>query len=203
MKSFMLLLILTLVSTAANAFDLVPGTLSECTIQFFIAGDLNTPVTSANKGQTVVVKVTAAHENWVVSTMSADGYTSFEEAKSRRTAPTPSIIKDIVTPWNTGDENNTYEFVMPEANVQVHVACVEASKGLEVVVESAEQLITEKYDEKIKNGTITPAEMDAFISLREAYRQARNVFDNPEATDAEKAAARLLFLKALRTEALL
>ena len=201
-KLFALLaLVMTaMTASAVTGYELTKGTLTACDIAFYIDGALENPVTEAPEGATVIVKVIAAEENWTVSEITADGYTTYDAATTRRA---PAITKNIVISWYTGNENNTYQFTMPKGNVQVHVTCVEASEGLEVLVENAEHKITESFDEKMKTGTLTDAEKKKLYNLREAYRAARNVFDNPASTDAEKAAARLQFLQALRSESLM
>ena len=201
-KLFVLLaLVMTaMTASAVTGYELTKGTLTACDIAFYIDGDLENPVTEAPEGATVIVKVKPAEENWTVSEITANGYTNYDAAMTRRA---PAITKNIEISWSSGNENNTYQFTMPRGNVQVHVTCTEPAQSLYVLIINAEQKITESFDEKMKTGTLTDAEKTKLYNIREAYRAARNVYDNPASTEEERAAARLQYLQALRSEGLM
>ena len=80
----MLALVMTaMTASAVSGYKLTKGTLTACDIAFYIDGDLENPVTEAAEGATVIVKVIAAEENWTVSEITADDYTTYDATKTQ------------------------------------------------------------------------------------------------------------------------
>ena len=113
-------------------------------------------------------------------------------------------MKNITPQW---EEQNTYSFFMPDANALVDVVCDESPEALIVVIEKAEENVTDwindNLNELIDNvGNPEHPLVKKLMDIREAYRNARNFYDNPDSTEAEIKEARQLFLDALKREKL-
>ena len=199
-QKYMLLVVLSVVSTAVSAatkYSLTAGTLTDCSIKFYVN---DVEVTEAEKGQTVVVKVTPTTDGYVVGEFTVNATAGFGEAMVRRG---PGLLKDVAGGWSSGDDPNVYQFTMPDANVLVHVTCVEAEDGLLALIRQAEKLITAAYDEKIRNKTITDIELTTMRNAVSSYGAARNVYDNPASTKSQMVDACTALLQGLSAAGLL
>ena len=203
-KTFMLLLAMVCMSLTASAYDLTVGTKEKCSVIFKVNGNV---VTTANKGDSVVVVVTPDTPEqegvvYAVKDIQVKAYTSFGAAKTRSNSP--AIVKNITPQW---EEQNTYSFFMPDANALVDVVCDESPEALIVVIEKAEETVTDwinnNLNELLDNvGNPEHPMVKKLMDIREAYRNARDVYDNPDSTEAEIEEARQLFLDALKREKL-
>ena len=203
-KTFMLLLAMVCMSLTASAYDLTVGTKEKCSVIFKVNGNV---VTTANKGDSVVVVVTPDTPEqegvvYAVKDIQVKAYTSFGAAKTR--SNNPAIVKNITPQW---EEENTYSFTMPDANALVDVVCDESPEALIVVIEKAEETVTDwinnNLNELLDNvGNPNHPMVKKLMDIREAYRNARDVYDNPDSTEAEIEEARQLFLDALKREKL-
>ena len=203
-KTFMLLLAMVCMSLTASAYDLTVGTKEKCSVIFKVNGNV---VTTANKGDSVVVVVTPDTPEqegvvYAVKDIQVKAYTSFGAAKTR--SNNPAIVKNITPQW---EEENTYSFFMPDANALVDVVCDESPEALIVVIEKAEETVTDwinnNLNELLDNvGNPNHPMVKKLMDIREAYRNARDVYDNPDSTEAEIEEARQLFLDALKREKL-
>ena len=203
-KTFMLLLAMVCMSLTASAYDLTVGTKEKCSVKFMVNGN---EVTTANKGDSVVVVVTPdtpAQEGvvYAVKDIQVKAYTSFGAAKTRSNSP--AIVKNITPQWET---ENTYSFFMPDANALVDVVCDESPQALIVVIEKAEENVTDwindNLNELIDNaGDTNHPLVKKLMDIREAYRKARNVYDNPDSSELQIETARQEFLDALKREKL-
>ena len=203
-KTFMLLLAMVCMSLTASAYDLTVGTKEKCSVIFKVNGNV---VTTANKGDSVVVVVTPDTPDqegvvYAVKDIQVKAYTSFGAAKTRSNSP--AIVKNITPQW---EEENTYSFFMPDANALVDVVCDESPEALIVVIEKAEETVTDwinnNLNELLDNvGNPEHPMVKKLMDIREAYRNARDVYDNPDSTEAEIEEARQEFLDALKREKL-
>ena len=203
-KTFMLLLAMVCMSLTASAYDLTVGTKEKCSVTFMVNGN---EVTTANKGDSVVVVVTPVTPDqegvvYAVKDIQVKAYTSFGAAKTRSNSP--AIVKNITPQW---EEQNTYSFFMPDANALVDVVCDESPEALIVVIEKAEENVTDwindNLNELIDNaGDTNHPLVKKLKDIRDYYRNARDVYDNPDSTEAEIEEARQLFLDALKREKL-
>ena len=139
---------------------------------------------------------------YAVKDIQVKAYTSFGAAKTRSNDPT--IVKTLNPQW---EEQNTYSFFMPDANALVDVVCDESPEALIVVIEKAEETVTDWINDHLNElldniGKPNHPLAKKLIDIREAYRNARNVYDNPDSTEAEIEEARQLFLDALKREKL-
>ncbi len=200
----MLLLAMVCMSLTASAYDLTVGTKEKCSVIFKVNGNV---VTTANKGDSVVVVVTPDTPEqegvvYAVKDIQVKAYTSFGAAKTRSNSP--AIVKNITPQW---EEENTYSFFMPDANALVDVVCDESPEALIVVIEKAEDSVTDwinnNLNELLDNvGNPNHPLVKKLMDIREAYRHARDVYDNPDSTEAEIEEARQEFLDALKREKL-
>ena len=203
-KTFMLLLAMVCMSLTASAYDLTVGTKEKCSVIFKVNGNV---VTTANKGDSVVVVVTPDTPEqegvvYAVKDIQVKAYTSFGAAKTRSNGP--AIVKNITPQW---EEQNTYSFFMPDANALADVVCDESPEALIVVIEKAEETVTDWINNNLNElidhaGDPTYPAVKKLMDIREAYRNARDVYDNPDSTEAEIEEARQLFLDALKREKL-
>ena len=203
-KTFMLLLAMVCMSLTASAYDLTVGTKEKCSVIFKVNGNV---VTTANKGDSVVVVVTPDTPEqegvvYAVKDIQVKAYTSFGAAKTR--SNNPAIVKNITPQW---EEQNTYSFFMPDANALVDVVCDESPEALIVVIEKAEETVTDWINDNLNElldnvGNPNHPMVKKLMDIREAYHNARNVYDNPDSTEAEIEEARQLFLDALKREKL-
>jgi len=203
-KTFMLLLAMVCMSLTASAYDLTVGTKEKCSVIFKVNGN---EVTTANKGDSVVVVVTPDTPEqegvvYAVKDIQVKAYTSFGAAKTR--SNNPAIVKNITPQW---EEENTYSFFMPDANALVDVVCDESPEALIVVIEKAEETVTDWINDNLNElldnvGNPEHPMVKKLKSVRDAYRNARDVYDNPDSTEAEIEAARQEFLDALKREKL-
>ena len=163
-------------------------------------------MTTANKGDSVVVVTPDTPEQegvvYAVKDIQVKAYTSFGAAKTRSNGP--AIVKNITPQW---EELNTYSFFMPDANALADVVCDESPEALIVVIEKAEETITDWINDHLNElldniGNPNHPLAKKLMEIREAYRNARNVYDNPDSTEAEIEEARQLFLDALKREKL-
>ena len=203
-KTFMLLLAMVCMSLTASAYDLTVGTKEKCSVKFMVNGN---EVTTANKGDSVVVVVTPVTPDqegvvYAVKDIQVKAYTSFGAAKTRSNGPT--IVKNITPQWET---ENTYSFFMPDANALVDVVCDESPEALIVVIEKAEENVTDWINDNLNElldnaGNPNHPLVKKLKDIRDYYRNARDVYDNPDSTEAEIEEARQLFLDALKREKL-
>ena len=203
-KTFMLLLAMVCMSLTASAYDLTVGTKEKCSVKFMVNGN---EVTTANKGDSVVVVVTPDTPEkegavYAVKDIQVKAYTSFGAAKTRSNSP--AIVKNITPQW---EEQNTYSFFMPDANALVDVVCDESPEALIVVIEKAEENVTDWINDNLNElldnaGNPNHPLVKKLKDIRDYYRNARDVYDNPDSTEAEIEEARQLFLDALKREKL-
>ena len=203
-KTFMLLLAMVCMSLTASAYDLTVGTKEKCSVKFMVNGN---EVTTANKGDSVVVVVTPVTPDqegvvYAVKDIQVKAYTSFGAAKTRSNSP--AIVKNITPQW---EEQNTYSFFMPDANALVDVVCDESPEALIVVIEKAEENVTDWINDNLNElldnaGNPNHPLVKKLMDIRDYYRNARDVYDNPDSTEAEIEEARQLFLDALKREKL-
>ena len=163
-------------------------------------------MTTANKGDSVVVVTpdTPEQEGVVYAVKDIQVRPTPASALPRPAATAPTIVKNITPQW---EEQNTYSFFMPDANALVDVVCDESPEALIVVIEKAEENVTDwindNLNELIDNvGNPEHPLVKKLMDIREAYRNARNFYDNPDSTEAEIKEARQLFLDALKREKL-
>ena len=163
-------------------------------------------MTTANKGDSVVVITPDTPEQegvvYAVKDIQVKAYTSFGAAKTRSNGL--AIVKTLNPQW---EEQNTYSFFMPDANALADVVCDESPEALIVVIEKAEETVTDwindHHNELLDNiGNPNNPLAKKLMDIREAYLNARNVYDNPNSTEAEIKEARQLFLDALKREKL-
>ena len=203
-KTFMLLLAMVCMSLTASAYDLTVGTKEKCSVKFMVNGN---EVTTANKGDSVVVVVTPVTPDqegvvYAVKDIQVKAYTSFGAAKTRSNSP--AIVKNITPQW---EEQNTYSFFMPDANALVDVVCDESPEALIVVIEKAEENVTDWINDNLNElldnaGNPNHPLVKKLKDIRDYYRNARDVYDNPDSSEAEIEEARQLFLDALKREKL-
>ena len=203
-KTFMLLLAMVCMSLTASAYDLTVGTKEKCSVIFKVNGNV---VTTANKGDSVVVVVTPVTPEkegvvYAVKDIQVKAYTSFGAAKTRSNSP--AIVKNITPQW---EEQNTYSFFMPDANALVDVVCDESPEALIVVIEKAEENVTDWINDNLNElldnaGNPNHPLVKKLMDIREAYRKARNVYDNPDSSELQIETARQEFLDALKREKL-
>jgi hypothetical protein len=186
-------------SLTASAYDLTVGTKEKCSVIFKVNGNV---VTTANKGDSVVVVVTPdtpVQEGvvYAVKDIQVKAYTSFGAAKTRSNSP--AIVKNITPQWET---ENTYSFTMPDANALVDVVCDESPEALIVVIEKAEETVTDWINNNLNEliehaGDTNHPLVKKLMSVHDAYRRARDVYDNPDSTEVQIETARQDFLNAL------
>ena len=161
-------------------------------------------MTTANKGDSVVVVTPDTPEQegvvYAVKDIQVKAYTSFGAAKTRSNGP--AIVKNITPQW---EEQNTYSFFMPDANALVDVVCDESPEALIVVIEKAEENVTDWINDNLNElldnaGNPNHPLVKKLKDIRDYYRNARDVYDNPDSTEAEIEEARQLFLDALKRE---
>ena len=117
MKRLWLVAVLTLcVGATASAYDLTVALSEHGSVGFSVGG---TAVTTAGAGEVVTVTVTPA-TGYAQKEVTARAYTSWEAARARRRAP--DLMDDITV---TKQQDGTWQFTMPEANVQVKVSYVQ------------------------------------------------------------------------------
>ena len=111
MKRLWLVAVLTLcVGATASAYDLTVVPNGHGSVGFSVGG---TAVTTAEAGQVVTITVTP-DEGYTTKSVTARAYTTWEAAARRA----PGLIDDITA---TKQQDGTWQFTMPEANVQVKV----------------------------------------------------------------------------------
>ena len=111
MKRLWLVAVLTLcVGATASAYDLTVAQSEHGSVGFSVGG---TTVTTAEAGEVVTITVTP-DEGYTTKSVTARAYTTWEAAARRA----PGLIDDITA---TKQQDGTWQFTMPEANVQVKV----------------------------------------------------------------------------------
>ena len=111
MKRLWLAAVLTLcVGATASAYDLTVVPNGHGVVGFSVGG---TTVTTAEAGEVVTITVTP-DEGYTTKSVTARAYTTWEAAARRA----PGLIDDITA---TKQQDGTWQFTMPEANVQVKV----------------------------------------------------------------------------------
>ena len=116
MKKLFSILVLALVAMTASAkvdgYKLTVGTSEKGQLTFKV-GDQT--VTTAESGKTVTV-VAKPNDGYAASVVTAKAYTEWEGLKARTRTGSIDLISDIEV---TKTGINTFEFTMPEANVEV------------------------------------------------------------------------------------
>ena len=113
MKKFFSVIVLALMALTAGAYDLTVGTSEHGTMTFRVHG---AAVTTADKGDVVTVSI-MPDEGYSAKDVTARAYTAWEAANARRLAP--GLLDDIAV---TKDNDGTWTFTMPEANVLIEAS---------------------------------------------------------------------------------
>ena len=168
----------------ATKYDLTLAEVSSDhgTVAFTVGGNA---ATQAKKDDVVTVSVTP-NEGYSAKDVTVRGYTSWEAASDVLTGggDNPGLVSDINV---TKQENGTWTFTMPEANVWVTVSYAADKTALNDAITDAET-----YYNSIKDD-----HADAAAALQSAINTAKGVQDNADATkeDVDDAIAALATAK--------
>ena len=169
----------------ATKYDLTLADDSEAhgTVAFTVGG---AAVTQAKKDDVVTVTVTP-NDGYSAKDVTVRGYTSWEAASEILTGggDNPGLVSDITVTKN--EENGTWSFTMPEANVWVTVSYAADKTALNDAITDAET-----YYNSIKDD-----HADAAAALQSAINTAKGVQGNADATkeDVDDAIAALATAK--------
>ena len=156
MKRLWLVAVLTLcVGATASAYDLTVALSEHGSVGFSVGG---TAVTTAGAGEVVTVTVTPA-TGYAQKEVTARAYTSWEAARARRRAP--DLMDDITV---TKQQDGTWQFTMPEANVQVKVSYVQIVDYDDGEVTKDEDGYTVNLTENASNSNPDPLPDDVDLS---------------------------------------
>ena len=154
MKRLWLVAVLTLcVGATASAYDLTVAPNGHGVVGFSVGG---TAVTTAEAGQVVTITVTP-DEGYTTKSVTARAYTTWEAAARRA----PGLIDDITA---TKQQDGTWQFTMPEANVQVKVSYVQIVDYDDGEVTKDEDGYTVNLTEDASNSNPDPLPDDVDLS---------------------------------------
>ena len=154
MKRLWLVAVLTLcVGATASAYDLTVAPNGHGVVGFSVGG---TAVTTAEAGQVVTITVTP-DEGYTTKSVTARAYTTWEAAARRA----PGLIDDITA---TKQQDGTWQFTMPEANVQVKVSYVQIVDYDDGEVTKDEDGYTVNLTENASNSNPDPLPDDVDLS---------------------------------------
>lgn len=102
-------------ASAVDGYNITEGLNEHGTLKFSVGG---TEVTTANAGDLVTVTVKAG-KGYMSDGVTARAYTSFEQAKAPRRAPSAIDVVDWLQVTKSAEVDTVYTFTMPAADVEV------------------------------------------------------------------------------------
>ncbi len=165
------------VTDPATKYNLTVGKSEHGSVAFTVGGN---PATQAKKDDVVTVTVTP-EDGYSAENMTVRAFTSWEAGTARRMNRAPGLLGDIDV---TKQENGTWTFTMPEADVTVEVtyAAVVDKTALNTAITEAETYYNSISESNPEAATTLQAAINAAKGVQEKGNATQEQVDNAKTT---------------------